>query len=540
MSRDPLFSVVTPVYEPPADILRQAIDSVRKQTFGDWELLLVDDGSKSREVREVLDRAAAEDDRITVEYRREQGGIVAASNAALRKARGEWVAFLDHDDLYHPEALEKVADTVRSYEDVDYVYTDEDKIDEDNNHRDAFLKPDWSPERFRAQMYTTHLSCARRSLVEEVGFMREGYDGAQDWDLVFRVTERARRIVHVPHVLYHWRMLETSVAGDSDSKPYAYEAAERAISDHVARMGIEAEVEPHPTLQGSFRLRPALRTRPLVSIVIPTGGSRRMIRGRRLRLVENCLRSLVENTTYDNWEAVCVIDTPYVPEARHELAFLGDRLRMVEYTRPFNFSDKINVGALHAKGELLLLLNDDIEPLVPDWLDYLVAYSTIPDIGVVGAKLLFGDGRIQHVGIASVSGNPGHVYYGFPRDWIGYFGNAVQAGNWLAVTGACLLTPRATFEAVGGMSQTFPVNYNDVDYCLKVWSKGQRVALATDALLTHLEHSTREGDVSPAELARLRSRWASKLDDDPYYHPGFVTPNPDFGAPPLLPGAALA
>ena len=528
----PLFSVVTPVYEPPPDILRQAIESVCAQTFRDWELLLVDDGSKSPAVRQVLDEAARKDDRVKVEYRSEQGGIVAATNDALSRATGDWVAFLDHDDLYHPEALEKVAEAIASYEDVDYIYTDEDKIDEANNRRDAFLKPDWSPERFRAQMYTTHLSCARRSLVEEVGGMREGYDGAQDWDLVLRVTERARRVVHVPEVLYHWRMLATSVAGDSDSKPYAYVSAERALQDHVERMGIEAVVEPHPQLQGSFRLRPELKNHPLVSIVIPTGGTRRMIRGRRLRLVENCLRKLVESTTYENWEAVCVIDTPYVPEARQELAFVGDRLRIVEYTEPFNFSDKCNVGALHARGELILLLNDDIEPIEPKWLEYMVAYSTIPDVGVVGAKLLFGDGRIQHTGIVSVHGNPAHAYYGFPGDFIGYFGNAVQAGNWLAVTGACLLTPKTTYEAVGGMSQTFPVNYNDVDYCLKVWSKGQRVALVTDALLTHLEHSTREGAVLPHEMNRLRERWASWVDCDPFYHPGFVTPHPDFVPPP--------
>ncbi|MFP5328384.1 MAG: glycosyltransferase family 2 protein [Acidimicrobiia bacterium] len=531
---EPLFSVVTPVYDPPADVLRQAIESVRAQTFTDWELLLVDDASPSAAVRDVLAEAARSDDRIRVEYRKDNGGIVAATNDALRTARGEWVAFLDHDDLYHPDALAKVAEAIGSHPDADYVYTDEDKIDEDNVHRDPFLKPDWSPERFRAQMYTTHLSCARRSLIEEVGGMREGYDGAQDWDLVLRVTERARRVVHVPEVLYHWRMLATSVAGDSDSKPYAYVAAQAALQDHVERMGIEASVEPHPILQGSFRLRPELRDRPLVSIVIPTGGTRRMIRGRRLRLVENCLRKLVENTTYQEWEAICVVDTPYVPEARQELAFVGERLRIVEYKREFNFSDKCNVGALHARGELLLLLNDDIEPLEPKWLEYMVAYSTIPDVGIVGAKLLFGDGRIQHTGIASVSGNPGHAFYGFPGDFLGYFGNAVQAGNWLAVTGACLLTPKATYEAVGGMSLTFPVNYNDVDYCLKVWSKGQRVALATDALLTHLEHSTREGAVSPAELSRLRDRWASWLDRDPFYHRGFVTPDPDFVPPAVL------
>jgi GT2 family glycosyltransferase len=539
--RSPRFSVITPVHNPDEAVLRAAIRSVVKQTHTSWELCLVDDGSTETHVRDVLEEAAASDQRIHVRYRPESGGIVAASNDALDMATGEFVAFLDHDDELHSGAFTALDLAIRANPEVDYLYTDEDKINDEGIRYDPFLKPDWSPERFRTQMYTCHLSVARRSLVDEVGRFRPGYDGAQDWDLVLRVTERARQVEHVRGIYYHWRAVATSVASSSSAKPWAYEAALKALSDHLERTGLQGVVDDMPDTPGEYRILPALHQSPLVSIIIPTAGTSRPIHFVDQPLVVNCVRHLVERTTYPNYEIVLVADrsTPHVViEELEELA--GDRLRVVDFDRPFHFSEKINVGALHARGDLFLLLNDDTEVASDHWLDALVMYALLPGVGAVGAKLRFGDGRLQHVGIGGTRGAPGHLYYGFPGDHGGYFDAAVLPGNYLAVTGACLLTPRHCFEEVGGLSPEFPINYNDVDYCLKLHVAGHRIVYTPEAALWHYESSTREGGpVRPAELELINARWGRFLHDDPFHHPGFVPGQLDHFLPPMLPDGTL-
>ena len=539
--RIPRFSVITPVHDPDEAVLRATIASVVGQTYRDWQLCLVDDGSTLPHVRAVLDDAAASDERIVVQHRAEAGGIVAASNDALDMATGEFVAFLDHDDLLHPGALKAISDAIRRHPRVDYLYTDEDKVTEAGIRYDPFLKPAWSPERFRTQMYTCHLSVARRSLVEEVGRFRPGYDGAQDWDLVLRVTERARQIEHVRGIYYHWRAVAASVASSSAAKPWAYEAARKAITDHLERCDIQGIVDDVPGKPGEYRILPSLQATPLVSIIIPTAGTSRPIHFRDQPLVVNCVRRLVERTSYPSYEIVLVADRSTPAEVLEEVeAIAGDRLRVVDFDRPFHFSEKINVGALHAEGDLLLLLNDDTEATSHHWLDALVMYALLPGVGAVGAKLRFGDGRLQHVGIGGTRGAPGHMYYGFPGDHGGYFDDAVLPGNLLAVTGACLLTPRRCFEEVGGLSPEFPVNYNDVDYCFKLHAAGHRIVYTPEATLWHYESSTREGGpVQAAELERINRRWGSLLHDDPFNHPGFVPGQLDRFLPPVLPDGTI-
>lgn len=541
MARQPRFSVITPVHDPDAEILRAAIRSVVDQTHESWQLCLVDDGSTRPHVREILDAAAASDPRIHVQHRPVAGGIVAASNEALEVATGEFVAFLDHDDELHRGALEALDRAICANPEADYLYTDEDKLTEDGLRYDPFLKPDWSPERFRTQMYTCHLSVARRALVDEVGRFRPGYDGAQDWDLVLRVTERARQVVHVRGIYYHWRSVATSVASSSAAKPWAYEAARKALTDHLERTRVQGIVDDMPSTPGEYRILPSLQQTPLVSIIIPTAGSSRPIHFEDRPLVVNCVRHLVERTTYPSYEIVVVADKPTPPEVMAELeAIAGDRLRVVPFDRPFNFSEKINVGALHASGDLLLLLNDDTEVAVDTWLDSLVMYALLPGVGAVGAKLRFGDGRLQHVGIGGTRGAPGHFYYGFPADHGGYFDAAVLPGNFLAVTGACLLTTRECFEEVGGLSPQFPVNYNDVDYCLKLHGAGYRIVYSPEASLWHYESSTRTMvPVRPIELEMINARWGSLLRDDPFNHPGFVPGQLDHFLPPLFPDGTV-
>lgn len=516
----PRFSILTPVYETSPRVLRKMLRSVRRQSFTDWELCLVDDGSREPHVREILDRAQAEDGRVRVEHREANAGIVTASNAALAMARGEFVALLDHDDELHPDALLHVADAIESTPDADYVYTDEDKIDLAGRHSMPFFKPDWSPERLRTQMYTCHLSVMRRSLVEEVEGFDAEFEGSQDWDLVLKVTERARAIAHVPRVLYHWRMLETSAASTSAAKPWAFEAGGRAVQAHCDRIGLPAEVELDAADPGVLHLRPKLKRQPLVSIVLPTGGQVRDVRFEPVVLVVNCIRSIVEQSTYENYEIVCVVDESIEPAVIDELrAIAGDRLRLVRFEGEFDFSAKVNLGAVHSKGEHLLLLNDDIEVIAPEWIERMVMYSERKEIGAVGGKLIWGDTRLQHVGVSFENGLPGHLYRGFGGDFTGYMNAVLVARNCLAVTGACLMTRREVFDELGGLTTTFPVNFNDVDYCLKAHTSGRRIVYDPDLLLYHFESSSRTAKVEKWEFNQLVDRWRRVAAVDPYGNP---------------------
>ena len=516
----PQFSVVTPVYNPPAAALEDMLRSVRHQSATDWEHCLVDDGSTAPHVRPMLDRAARADRRVRVAYRERNGGIVEASNDALALATGAFVVLLDHDDSLEPNALALVAGAIRDQPDADYLYTDEDRHSDDGRRLSVFRKPGWSPERLRTQMYTCHLSVLRRSLVEEVGGFHPEFAGSQDWDLVFRVTERARRVVHVPEVLYHWRAVEGSTAGGVEAKPWAFAAGTRAIQAHCDRTGFPGEAEQNASLPGIYHLQPRLTEQPLVSIVVPTAGSVREVYGEPRVLVTHLVDSVLRRSTYRNLELICVVDEQTDPTATAGLqALAGDRLRIVRGRAPFNFAERINLGALAARGEHLLLLNDDMEVVTPNWLERLVMYSSQPGIGAVGAKLLFGDGCLQHAGVVFEEGYPGHIYRGFARDFPGYYGEALVANNYLAVTGACLMTRRTLFEAVGGLSTAFPLNYNDVDYCLKLRARGHRVAFDPDTVLHHFESSSRSGEVEGWEIDLLHRRWAGTFIPDPYYCP---------------------
>ena len=518
----PRFSILTPVYDTPADVLEAMLKSVLRQRLGDWELCLVDDLSPDPAVLERLRRAAAEDSRIRLLERDSNGGIVAASNDALAMAQGEFVVLLDHDDALHPDALAQVAAAIDANPEADYVYTDEDKIDRAGRHQAPFFKPDWSPERMRTQMYTCHLSVLRRSLVEEVGGFDAEFEGSQDWDLVLKVTERARQVVHVPRVLYHWRMLETSAAGGGEeAKPWAFEAGTRAIQAHCERIGIQAEAERDESHPGVYRLQPRLREQPPVSIVIPTAGQSREVRYEDVVLVTHCVRSVVETSTYENYEVVVVVDASVDPATIAELRRIaGDRLRLVDFEGPFNFSAKINRGAVRSEGRHLLLLNDDMEVVTPDWIERLVMYAELPGVGSVGGRLLLEDGRIQHAGILFENGGyAGHIYHGFAREYNGYSNNVLVAQNYLAVTGACMLTPRDAFENVGGFSTVFPLNYNDMDYCLKLRATGLRTVYDPDTVLYHFESSSRSTEVEDWEKEALIARWLPLTIVDPSTNP---------------------
>jgi GT2 family glycosyltransferase len=518
---EPRFSILTPVHETPADVLAAMLDSVRRQGCEDWEHCLVDDASTAPHIAELLEGAEREDPRVRLARRQENGGIVAASNDALAMARGELVVLLDHDDALHPDALEQVERALTATPEADYIYSDEDKIDRGGRHSAPFFKPGWSPERLRTQMYTCHLAVFRRALVEEVGGFDPSYEGAQDWDLALKVGERARAVAHIPRVLYHWRTLETSAAGGGEeAKPWAFEAGSRAIEAHCRRIGLPATVERDSGLPGVYHLRPRLEREPTVSIVIPTAGGRREVRYREVVLVAHCVRSIVERSTYGAYEIVVVADEETEPAVLEQLAEIaGDRLKVLRRPGPFNFSSKVNAGAVRGEGEHLLLLNDDMEVVTPEWIERLVMYSGLEDIGAVGARLIWEDGRLQHAGIRFENGLPGHPCRGFSGEFDGYGNAARVATNCLAVTGACLMTRRDAFDQVGGFSTTLPLNYNDMDFCLKQVAAGRRVVFDPDTVLHHFESSSRSMEVEQWEKETLAERWMPLTATDPYSNP---------------------
>jgi O-antigen biosynthesis protein len=517
-----LFSIITPVYDPPEYALRECIDSVLRQDYPHFELCLVDDASPSPHVRKVLEEAAKRDPRVRVHYRSENGGIVAASNDALKMATGDFVALLDNDDLLVPHALGAVNHALEldGRDDIDYVYSDEDKLTPEGHCTQTFLKPDWSPERFRSQMYCCHLSVMRRSLVEEVGGFHVGFDGAQDYDLVLRVTEKARRVAHIADVLYHWRMLPTSTSAIADAKPYAFDAGRRAVQAHCDRVGIDAVVEQ--LSPGTYRVRRKVAREPLVSIIIPTGGTAKRVWGADRVLVLEVVRSIVEKSTYRNFEIVIVADTTMPPSTSRQLEeLLGERLRMVWYKDPFNFSRKCNLGAAHARGEFVLLLNDDMELVTPDWLETLLALAQDSDVGMVGAKLLFADGTLQHAGHVYRFSCPNHIFLGHAGDDPGPSSLLSIERECSGVTAACALIPAKVWNAVGGLTEQLPNNFNDVDLSLKIRHLDYRIVWTPHVVLYHFESLSRDTTVTQKELDYLQTRWSSELRADPYHNVGF-------------------
>jgi GT2 family glycosyltransferase len=502
---------------------------VRRQAYPHWELCLCDDASSVPATIEVL-REYEADPRIRVRYAAVNGGISSASNAALEQATGEFVGLLDHDDELPPDALAEVALHLNAHPDADVLYSDEDKLDLLGARCDPYFKPDWSPEHFLTCMYTCHFMVIRRSLLTGIGGFRQGYEGAQDYDLLLRLMERTTRIDHIPRVLYHWRKLPQSTASAAHAKPWALDAGRLALEDYVRRNAIDAEVLPGG-LPGVYRVKRRVRGRPLVSIVIPTAGRLRTVRGQPVDLLAHAIRSVVERTDYERYELIVVADAEGVlPETSRALQGTTHQVLRFERLGLFNFSAKVNAGAAAASGEQLLLFNDDLEVTAGEWLTSMLEYSQEPAIGAVGAKLLYPDGRLQHVGmILGVAGIAAHAFHQHPGVSPGYAGSAVMVRNYSAVTGACLMTRRSAFEEVGGFDERFPVDFNDVDYCLRLQRAGYRIVFTPWAQLYHHESASfgpRRQDLTV--VGEMRQRWGPRIDRDPYYNPNLTRDFPDY------------
>jgi O-antigen biosynthesis protein len=510
----PLISLLLPTYNTPKCYLRLALDSVVQQTYPHWELCVADDGSTDPHVRCILEKYAAFDNRIKLAPPGRHGGISEATNAALHMARGEFVALFDHDDEIAEHALYAMARAAVAQPDADVIYSDEDKIQPDGKRVNPFFKPDWSPEFFLGCMFTCHLSLYRTALVREAGGFDSAYDGAQDYDLALRVIEKARRVTHVPDVLYHWRLLPNSTASGVTAKPHAPASGLRALDAHLLRTGREGRAEIGPSAGLNFVRFDVVGT-PKVSIIIPTLGASNPAPDRETGYIENCVATIRNMSTWKNFEII-LLDR-HTMAGKIERRLVSNNVKRVTYDAPFNWSAVNNLGADHATGEYLLFLNDDIEVVTPEWLESLLEYAQQKDIGAVGAKLLFPDGGLQHVGVTVLDGKPGHPFYDYPKHHTGYYCRNVLPHNCAAVTGACMMTRAEVFREMGGFDESFPLNYNDVDYCLKLRQSGYRIVFTPHAVLTHYEGVTKAG-VFAEELRAFQAKWGEHVGD-PYYNP---------------------
>lgn len=527
----PLISVVMPVYNPPIEYLDAAIESLLKQVYTHWELCVADDASPDAAVRDYLRHAMARDERIRVVFREANGHISQASNSALELAQGEFVALMDNDDVLPPHALAHVALAINAHPDVEIIYSDEDKIDESGRRYEPHFKSDFNYELFLAQNMISHLGVYRRSTMQSVGGFRAGLEGAQDWDLALRVLDRtgADKVVHIPRVLYNWRVFEGSTARAVDEKPYVYAAQKRAVREHLERRGVQASVMSIPENKGLLRVKFAVVGQPKVSIVIPTKN--------KVELLQTCVSSVLEKSTYQNYEIIIVDNGSDEDSTLQYLQRIrSDRVRVIEAPIPFNYSKLNNLAVAQAQGDYVCLMNNDIEIISLDWMEEMLGFATQADVGCVGARLWYPDDTIQHAGVVlGVLGVGAHAFKGLTRKQAGYFGRAWLHQSYSAVTAACLMISRKKYDEVNGLDEIFAVAFNDVDFCIRVREAGYRNVWTPFAEMYHHESASRGYEDNPEKQRRFKGevdnmlqRWDGILVTDPAYSPNLTLQNESF------------
>ncbi len=533
----PLISVVVPVYNPSEAHLRAMLESVTAQLYPNWELCLADDASTAPHVRTVLDEYAAHDSRIKVTYREKNGHISAASNTAIEMAGGSHVALLDHDDILSEHALYITAAAINDHPGADILYSDEDKINDAGFRTEPYFKPDFGLDLLLGQNFVSHLGVYRLDAVKAVGGFRLGFEGSQDYDLMLRILGRTKgSVVHMPWMLYHWRLYPGAGTFSSTQIGKASEAARTAIREHLAAKGVTADVKPW--VHAYHRaIRQDLSVWPKVSVIVPTRD--------HVSVLKVCIDGVLKRTDYPDIELIVANNDSAEPETLAYFDSLrGDaRVHILDFPGPFNYS-AINNGAVRAStGEIVLLLNNDIEIIESHWLKEMVKHAVRPEVGAVGAKLLYPDNTIQHGGVVlGLNGVAGHLHAGVPADSPGYFGWLKLARNVSAATAACLALKRSVFDEVGGLNEVdLKVAFNDVDLCLRITEKGHEIVWTPEATLYHWESKSRGNDLSPQHLARfeseiayMRKRWGARLDTDPFFNPNLSlsTAHPVMGFPP--------
>lgn len=531
LAQRPVISVIMPTYRTDPEMLEACIDSVLRQIYPHWQFCIADDGSSDPLLRETLLAYQANDPRIKIHLLGQNGGISVASNAALALAEGDYVALLDHDDVITPDALLEFAAAIAENPSLDVLYSDEDKISADGKlHFEPAYKPGWSRDLLKSTMYIGHMTVYRTQLVREVGGFRPAFDGTQDYDLALRITDRTDRVHHIAKILYHWRMAPHSTATSFGNKPDLLQRQRLAIAASLARQGAKGQVVSSLS-PGNWRVDYDLpQPPPMISVIIPTAGKHAEIEGSRLSLIRNCVTSLIDANDYPRLEILVLHNKSLAPS---DLLFLQAQpnLRLIASNQAeFNFAETINRGVAEARGDYILLLNDDTETITPHFLQKMVGLAAQEGVGVVGAKLLFEDNSLQHVGIATNGGAPNHLMIGEQRLSSGPLNMLRLIHNVSAVTAACMVMKRQIFLEAGGFDVGLPLNYNDVDFCQRLRAAGLRVVLAPDCELYHFESQTKSGTYN-WEAQIYASRWGVGRDD--YVNPVFASSNP-FYAPQVI------
>lgn len=533
----PLISIVVPTYNTDHDFLRDCIESVQAQIYENWELVIVDDASTDEAVRTLVKEYAKKDTRIVYKFLKKNKHIAGATNEALALAKGEYVGLFDHDDLLWPNALFEVVTALNKDKTIDFIYTDEDKIGLNrHDHFSPFFKPDWNPDFLHSVNYITHFSVIRKTILDDIKGFRAEYNGAQDWDLFMRITSVTDRVHHIPKVLYSWRVHEQSTAMSTDSKPYVVEAQKRALHDDLARKGRpDANCEQDPAHTGYWRVSYPLLNNPLISIVIPTKN--------QYKIVKRCIDSIFTKTTYKNYEII-LVDTgstdPKVLNWYSGLQSEHENVKVVSWTeQPFSYARSCNEGARHAKGEILLMLNNDTEVITPEWLELLGGDAQRPEIGAVGGLLFFPDKHhIQHAGIGIGLG--GVAANSFSMMTLQHAMSQTQhlmintKHNMTAVTAACLAIRSSVFNEIGGFDEKFRVTYNDVDLCLRLFEKGYQNVYTPHVRLVHhesisvgLPEEIAKRDTKEFNEAKIMfvKRWTKYIEHDPNLNPNLSKDN---------------
>ena len=526
---EPLISILVPVYNTPEEFLKQMIQSVRKQTYGKWELCIANANPANETVAEILRISSTKDERIKVKDVPENEGIAQNTNAALASATGDYIGLLDHDDLLTPDALYEVVKAINENDRPQVLYSDEDKVTMDlSEHFQPHMKPDYNKDLLRSNNYITHFFVADRTLVEEVGGEDGEYNGAQDYDLILKCTERAKGIAHIPRILYHWRVHKASTADNPASKMYAFDAGKRAIEDHLKRCGEIGKVSHEKDL-GFYRVKYQVQGSPLISIIIPNKD--------QVESLDKCLES-IEKSSYKNYEIIIVENNGTEDETfAYYKKIESDKIRIVYWSDEFNYSAINNFGVKHARGDYLLLLNNDVEVITTDWLEELTANCQRKDVGIVGARLYYPDDTIQHAGIViGIGGVAGALFVGMPRMFTGYLHKAAIQQDLSAVTAACMMVKRSVYEELNGLEEELKVAFNDVDFCLRARGKGYLVVYDPNVELYHFESKSRGTEDSKEKIRRfqneieyMRSHWLELLKKgDPMYNPNLTLTKWDY------------
>lgn len=520
-AQKPLISIVIPLYCTPLPYLKELLESVRRQSYENWQLCLAD-GSPDDKAKEFIEKHYGREKRIVYRKLEENGGISANTNEAVALAAGEYLMLCDHDDTLEPDALYEIVKAINDTG-ADVLYTDEDKVSMDGRHYfDPNFKPDFNLFRLRENNYICHIFVVKKSLTDETGLLRSEFDGAQDFDFILRCCEKAQKITHIPKVLYHWRCHMDSTAADPSSKAYAYEAGRKAVREHYQRLGIDAKVEMTER-PGWYRSHVKVQGNPLISVIIPNKD--------HTDDLELCLFSMTRKSTYRNYEILIVENNSEKEETFEYYRKLPDRYpkaRVLTWEKEFNYSAINNFAAKEAKGEYLLFLNNDVEILTPDWMEEMLQNCQQENVAAVGAKLYYPDDTIQHAGVVlGLGGIAGHIMCRASKEDPGYFGRMISVQEISAVTAACMMVKKSDFDAVGGLDGTFQVAFNDIDLCMKFRAAGKKIIFTPYAELYHYESKSRGLEDTPEkqfrfdkEVKRFQEKWAQQLEmGDPYYSP---------------------